>query len=374
MIDEDRFAALLRDIESRRDEFRAQRHVSQDVIEQLKALGLYRGLVPERFGGSGMSPGEFLRRIERISEADGSTGWVASFAFGTKYLASLPVATLEEVYAKGPDVVFAGCVFPPQPAEPVDGGFIVRGRWPFASGCNGASLLGVGIHVPTEEGEGLPMLAVMPAEEVTIDETWDAIGMTGTGSHDLVVEDVLVPANWTFVRGAPPSIDTPTYRYPTLAMAAQVLAVCGLGVARAAINYVVSVADRSASITGAPTLGNRPNVQLHLGECEAALRSARSWFYEVTELAWNILQAGGQPTQQETADLRLAASHAARVGAGVARTCFDMSGTIGIYERNPLSRYLTDAAVVAQHAFIAEGSFISAGKLIAGHPPASGFP
>ncbi len=321
-----------------------------------------------------MAPADFLRLIERIARVDGSTGWVASFAFGAKYLASLPAETLAELYADGPDIVFAGCVFPPQPADPSDEGFVVRGRWPFASGCTGASHLGVGILSNTGDGSGLPRMAVMSAEKARIDPTWNAVGMRGTGSHDLVVDDVFVPTRWTFVRGSPPSLDNPAFRYPTLAMASQVLAVCGLGVARAALDYVLGEAGNTPSITGAPPVTDRPHTHLRLGEMEAALRSAGAWFYEVTETVWETLQRGDAATQEETVDLRLASTHAARVGAQVARGCFEVCGTIGIYEDHLLSRYVADAAVVAQHAFIAEGSFLSAGKILAGHAPAPGFP
>ena len=75
--------------------------------------------------------------IEDISIADGSAGWVASFGMNPVYLASLPLATLEKVYANGPDVVFAGGIFPPQPATFVEGGLEVNGRWKFSSGCMG---------------------------------------------------------------------------------------------------------------------------------------------------------------------------------------------------------------------------------------------
>lgn len=87
--------------------------------------------------------------IEALSIADGSAGWVASFGMSPVYLASLPLDTIRQVYANGPDVIFAGGIFPPQPADPVPGGFKVNGRWKYSSGCMGASLVGVGIAPKT---------------------------------------------------------------------------------------------------------------------------------------------------------------------------------------------------------------------------------
>lgn len=171
---------LLEAIRSRRAELHQLGHIPQDIVAGFQSVGLYRAFVPETFGGSAMSPMEFLRLIEIISAADGSAGWVASFGFASKYLSSLPAATLAELYRDSPDVVFAGAVFPPQLATAVPGGYRVDGRWGFGSGCMGASLIGVGIRIDGETG-GLPRMAVMPREQVRIEENWDTIGMFATG-------------------------------------------------------------------------------------------------------------------------------------------------------------------------------------------------
>ena len=239
---------LLAELRSRRDEFQKLRHIPQDVIDKFKALGVYRGLVPEQFGGAGWSARRFMELIEEISAADGSAGWVASFGFATKYISSLPPGTLSEIYANGPDIVVAGAVFPPQPVEQVDGGYRVNGRWGFGSGSMCADIIGAGIRVEGEKG-GLPRMAWMPPEQVTIDQTWNTMGMLGTGSHDLVVKNVVVPEHYTAIRGAPSTVDCASYRYPSMAMAAQVLAVVGLGVAREAIDEVVAIASKKNSIT-----------------------------------------------------------------------------------------------------------------------------
>ena len=250
---------------------------------------------------------------------------------------------------------------------------MVSGRWPFGSGCMGADLIGVGISVATAEGGKLPLMAVMPKAKVSIEETWDTIGMMGTGSHDIVVKDVFVPTAWTFDRGAAASVDTPAYRYPSLAIAAQVLAVCGAGVAQAAIDHIVAIAHKSKSITGAPTLGDRANVQIHIAEATAKLTAARSWFYAATDEVWQVVLRGEEVSREANMNLRLSSSHLAKTGADVARACFEMAGTAGIFNANPLSRYLTDAMVTAQHAFLAEGTFMNAGKVMFGHPNMPGF-
>ena len=96
-------------------EFDDQAYVSLDIIEKLKKIGVYRALVPARFGGEECSPREFCELIEKLSMADGSVGWVASFGMSPAYLAGLPESTLAQIYQDSPDVVFAGGIFPPQP-------------------------------------------------------------------------------------------------------------------------------------------------------------------------------------------------------------------------------------------------------------------
>lgn len=364
---------VVAEILARRHEFHELRHIPNDIIRQFQKIGLYRAFVPERLGGAGLSPVAFLTAIEAIARADGSAGWVASFGFAAKYLSSLPSETLEEIYRDGPDVVFAGAVFPPQPAVKVEGGYRISGRWPFGSGCTGASLIGVGVSVPEGASAGLPLMAVIPAEHVRIDPTWRTIGMAATGSHDLVVEDVFVPDAWVLVRGAPPSIDTPAFRYPTLAMAAQVLAVCGLGSAQAAIDHMMEIATGSQSITGAPRLADRETVQITLAKGKAALMAARSWFYQTTEDMWADCLADRPIERVKNLHLRMASSHLAQTGAEVARMCFEMAGTRGIFSESRLARCLTDAMVTAQHAFLADGTFMSAGRVLFGAPHLPGF-
>jgi alkylation response protein AidB-like acyl-CoA dehydrogenase len=366
--------ALLALIVERRDAFYAAGEVDAETVAAMQAAGVYRALVPIRFGGDEVSPADFLRLIERISVADGSAGWVASFGVSHMYLASLPSQTLAAVYADGPDVVFAGALFPPQRAEVVPGGYRVSGRWSFGSGSPGASLIGVGIQAGQGAAGALPRMAVMPASVVRIEPNWDVIGLRGTGSHDLVVDDVFVPEEWTFVRGGTPSIDLPIFRYPSMALAAQVLAVVGLGVARAALDTLATMATKRGSITGAPIMADRAHVQIELARAEAALRSARAFFYEVTDQAFALVSVGEPLTREMSTILRLASSNAAKTGAEVARAAFGQAGTAGIFNDHPLARQMQDAAVVAQHAFLAEGTWQSAGRALLGLDTPAGYP
>lgn len=372
--EEDAMAQLFAEISARRDEFGRQRFVPKEFIAQLKKLGVYRAATPKCFGGTGLAPADFLRLVEKISEADGSVGWVASFGSASVYLAALPKETQARLYAGSPDLTFAGGLFPIQPATQVDGGWMVDGTWKFASGCKGADMLGVGIGaaVPGQPG-AKPRTAVLPPEQVEIVDNWDVMGLAGTGSHDLKVTQQFVPDEWTFIRGGVPTIDEPLYRYPTIAYAAQVLGVVNLGIARAAIDEINRMSGGRVAITGAPKLADRSYVRIEVAKAEAMLRSARAFLYDATGEVWYTILAGDPVTPEQVSLLRLTAVEIARAGNEVVQNMFGLAGTTAIYSHHPLQRCLRDAAVVKQHAFLGEGIYDGAGAVTLGVPPMPGY-
>lgn len=360
------FEEVLAELAGRREEF--QRYVPRDFVERLKELGLYRASTPVRFGGQPLPPAEFLRRIERISAVDGSAGWVASFGSQLVYLGSLPLETQAKLYAAGPDVVFAGALFPVQEAVPTERGFRVGGRWKFASGCMAADIVCVGI--PGDEATaGKPRGALLRPSEVEIVQDWDVDGMRGTGSFDLVVHDVEVDREWTFIRGGEPVIDEPLYRYPAITYAAQSLSVVSAGVARAALDFAEDTGSGSASITGAPKLADRTYYRAGIGEAEASLRSARAYFYEAAEQAWESLLAGDPVSDEQNAHARLSAAHLARTASTVVDQIAALSGTAGIFSTHPLRRLAADAGVPRTHAFLGPAMYDAAGAVLMGRSP-----
>jgi alkylation response protein AidB-like acyl-CoA dehydrogenase len=367
--------ALLDEVRERRDEFEKLTYVPPDIVQKLQAVGIYRAFVPKEFGGDELSPSEFLEMIELLSTADASTGWVASFGVSSTYLAALPPEVFKQIYRTDPDTVFAGAIFPPQRAEKVAGGFKVSGRWPYCSGCMGASLIGAGISIEDEgKPSGLPRMAVMPRQSISIRHTWETVGLIATGSHDIVVDGVVVPEEWTFVRGSKPQLDHAIFRFPSMALAAQVLAVVGLGTAREALDWLHREALEKPSITGAPTIGARPYIQADLAKAEARLRSARSFFYDTIEASWQRVLKGGEVGNEERVLLRLAATQAAQEGAAVAQMAFFMGGSSAIRRGHVLARCMIDAAAVATHAFLGAGTWTSAGAGLLAQPTPAGYP
>lgn len=370
--------AVLAEVTARRKEFNERSHVPKDMIDKMKAAGIFRASTPKCFGGDALAPAEFLGIIERISEVDGSVGWVAAFGSGNIYLASLPPETQALIYASGPDQVFAGGLYPLQPARAIEGGWEISGHWRFASGCKGADWIGVGIGgTPANgggAGAGKPLTAVFPAGEVEIVENWNVVGMQGTGSHDLRLQSKTVEHAWTFTRGTAATIDEPLYRYPSVSYQAQVHAAVNLGLARAALDLVTAMSGSTKTVTGAPRLGDRAYYRIELGKAEAMLRSARAFFYEAPEAVWQSILAGVPVSEKQTNLLRLSATHAAHTCAEVITMAYRLAGTAAIFEDNRLQWILRDAMVVTQHAFLGEATYDSAGALFAGMAPTTPYP
>lgn len=370
--DEEAFEVVLAHVAERRREFAQLRFIPRDMIDEFVSVGVYRSSTPAGFGGDALPPARFLRMIERISEADASAGWVASFGFSPVYLAALPADTQAMLYADGPDLVFGGGLYPVHPAEPTDDGYLVNGQWKFASGSKSADWLGVGIGGGAAT-DGKPLTALLRPEDAEIVENWDVLGLEGTGSHEIKVTDKIVPREHTFIRGGPATIDEPLYRYPVLAYAAQVLAVVNLGVGRAALDFVTKVGAGTTGVTGAPKLADRAYFRIDIAKAEAALRSARGFFYDITEEVWQTVLRGDPVEPKQAGLLRLASTTAAKAGWAAAHSAFLLGGTGAIYNGHPLQKLLRDAAVPPQHAFLGDGIYDSAGAVLTGLDPFPGF-
>lgn len=369
------FRHLLEAVAARRDEFDRIAYVPRDVIALMKQARLFRATTPARFGGDAGPPHLFLAKVEKIAEVDGSTAWVAAFGSANTYLAALPAETQAELYATGPDQVFAGGLYPLHPARRVEGGYRVTGRWRYASGCMGADWLGVGISVDVGEGKApLAHMAVCPAEEVEIIQNWDVVGLRATGSFDTTVTDKFYADRWICARGAQAQIDEPLYRYPPLAFQAQVHTAVNLGLARAALDLAVSMADAAKIMPGAPTLANRAYYRSGLARAEAMFRAARLFYYDTAQQAWDTIMAGDPLSLQLHNLLRLSATHAAHTCAEVIQLIWRICGMGVVENTNRMQQIMRDALVVTQHAAVADTTLEAAGGILAGLPAPPGFP
>lgn len=369
---QNRFESLLKAIEERRDEFDRLRYVPRDVVQLMKDCGIYRSATPSCFGGDARPPHWLLERIERIAQVDGSASWVAAFGSANTYYAALPYETQQEIYASGPDQVFAGGLYPAQPAEKVEGGYKVSGRWRFASGCMGADWIAVGIVDP--DTPNTVRMALCPAKEVEIIHNWDMVGMQGTGSFDTQLKGLFIPEAWTCLRGSKPIIDEPLYRYPVLAYQAQIHAASNLGMARAAIDLAIEISGGKKIMPGAAKLADRAYFRTNLARAEAQIQSCRRYYYDAVHEAWDVLLRGDELSVEDTNNLRLSATTAAHASAEAIQLLYRICGMTAAAKSNRMQQLLRDALVVTQHASLSEATLELAGGVLAGLPAAPGFP
>ena len=369
----DAFSELLSVVKENRDQYTEQGYVSQEAVDLMKQAGFFRAAVPRVFGGIAGNPKPFLLSIERLASVDGSAGWVASFGSSNYYLAALPAETQALIYQSGPDQMFAGGLFPVQSAKREGNGYVISGQWKFSSGCKTADWIGVGIVGKSSDGfNDMPRLAIMPAADADIVDNWDVMGMEGTGSHDIRVENTFVADNWTFLRGALPEIDEPLYRIPTVAFSGQVHTAVMLGLATAAIQELLSMCEGQTT-TGAPKLADRAYFRIGLSRAAAQYLSARSYFYEVCARVWDEIEQGNEVSRELTNEIKLSSVHAADTCVDVVKRCYDLSGISSIYHNRRLQKILRDVLVSGQHAHINESVYDGAGAIIANVEPFKGY-
>lgn len=364
-----RAAALAEQIER-------ERALPADLLAALIEEGLFALCLPRALGGREAEPAAMVEAIEELARADGSTAWCAAIA-STSSLpgAYLPDSEGELIYGHGRKV--AGGVFAPRGrAERRDRGYLVSGRWAFVSGVRHCDWV-MGGCVVYENGKpdllenGSPdvRLMLMPIGSVEVIDTWSVSGLRGTGSHDMAVEQELVPAERAVSLFTDrPRHTGPLYSFPLFGLLATGIAAVALGIARGAIEDLVALAGAKTPAASAKPLAQRATVQAEVAGAEASLRSARALMLEASGAAWAAAQAGGQMSVEHRLGLRLAASHATRSAAEVVTTMYHAGGGSSIYETSPLQRRFRDVHVATQHMMVAGGTWELAGRLLLGVP------
>jgi indole-3-acetate monooxygenase len=361
----DRAAALARELAPVTER---QRALAEPLLEELRRSGLLRACAPAELGAHQASPGLTLGCAERIARGDASAGWCVSIAATSSLLSAyLPAEGAAEVFGD-PRAVAAGVWAPRGRAVEVEGGVRVSGRWAFCSGIMHSDWLFAGCVLDDgQAGGGAPVLRVagLPTGELEILDTWHTSGLRGTGSHDAVADDLFVPERrlLSLMDGAP-RIDAPLYRFPAFGFFALSIAAAALGNARGAIDELISLAGGKTSLGSTRVLADRPATQAAVGAAEAQLRAARAFYYESIEQAW---AAAKQPDAVPVAlrlGLRLAATHAVRTAADVARSMYDLGGGTAIYEDSPLQRRFRDAHTATAHFQVNPATWELAGRLL----------
>jgi len=376
-------ADIVADIASRAPEIERARRLPADLIASLKDAGCLRMLVPTAYGGDARALPDVLRTLETLARADGATGWVVGqVASAQLILAFFPSRALEDIYANGPDVFATGAVAPKGRITRdgvVDGdGWRVTGQWPFVSGCEDASWIYVQSMVIQQQRlqvgpDDVPALrlAVFPAREVEILDTWSVSGLRGTGSHDVRLQKTSCP-DWRTVTlgGGLTRADGTIFSIPPLDQGGLYIAAVALGIARGALDDVATLAAAGKRPAfSRDRLAASPVFQDRLGDAFMQWQSARALLYSQAEAAWIAVRAGRAPALHERAVLRATSATTIAAAARVVDEAYTLAGGSALFDASPLQRRFRDVHAATQHTYAGRYYLGVVGGLLAGDAP-----
>ena len=358
----------------------ANRQLSAEAYDAMYRAGLFAMLAPKAYGGLELHPVDTMRVWEAVGRIDAAAAWnlVMNQAVAA-YAAWLPAEGADEIFKDGPTTM-AGALYPPQRARRVAGGWRVTGHVSFASGCHNAKWLGMpavemGGDRPKADpatGQPVPFGVFFRREEATIQDTWHTLGMRGTGSADIAVDDLFVPDR----RVAPvapltkpaPGFEGPLFRmWPFTAILGE--ATVSVAVAAAAVDAAVQLCKTKTAAYNATPVREQQLPQYQMGKARARVEASRDTLYRAAEAAHDdVARSGALLSVDAKIRLQLAVAFAAETCAEAVRLVNDAVGTAAIRLGPPFERHFRDVHVLAQHSSKSSPRYGSAGRLMFGFP------
>ena len=374
--------ALVPDVEAAAGWIEEHRRLPDALADRLTAAGLNHLFLPASVGGPEVDPLSAMTAVEILAAADGSAAWCAHVSSANAWqIATLgpdAVAAMTELAGRPPRR-FSGSNRPCGTARPVEGGYVVSGRWDFASNCLhadwycGACLVddgGVHDGGADEGGRRRTRAVFVPIAEGTIVDTWQVAGLRGTGSNDFVVDEVFVPAERVSA-GRHLAAQTGPLYHRRLSMVVNWALTAGvaLGLARGALDAFGDMAAAGTAGAEQP-LRERATVQLTVGRAEARLQAARVFCRTSLAEVWEAAVAGADDPELDRLipPARLAIVHALHEAVEVVNPLFHAGGTRSIFAAHRLERCFRDAHVALQHGAGSPAHFEAGGRLALGLP------
>jgi alkylation response protein AidB-like acyl-CoA dehydrogenase len=333
--------------------------------------------VPESLGGREAEPLVGFDVYETLASADASVAWIAwNNALPGLLSRYLSNAVRAELFADS-HRLFASSTRPSGRAVMQPGGFRVSGRWSLVSGCELADWIPLMCVITTDEGEqrmqaaGVPemRMAYVPKGSYNILDTWYVGGLRGTGSHDVVVDDIFVPSELTFSLEDPNHIDRPLYWMPLMAtLGAWCAAIC-LGIAREATDTLLDLGSSKLPVDPGPGLRDRQVVQAMVASSTAALEAARLLLRDALGDLWTACSRGTPVTDIQRARMWGSTIHAARTAKTTVTSMYEAAGASALYIDCPIERAHRDIHAVMQHVILQHIWLEQAGRIRLGLKP-----
>ncbi|TAM09536.1 MAG: flavin-dependent monooxygenase [Nevskiaceae bacterium] len=354
----DKARALVPRLAERAARCEADGKVPEETIRELDESGLLRILQPKRWGGFEMDPRVFYTVQMTLAEGCASTAWVFG-VMGVHYwqLPLFPEQAQQDVWGKDPATHIASTYMPVGKAEKVEGGYRFSGHWGFSSGCEHAQWAFLGGLLPTPDGKSIEHATfLVPRADFRIVKNWDVLGLRGTGSHDIVVENAFVPEHRTqrtnnhTLEGCPGRAVNPgwLYRIPFTQVFQRAVSTAALGALYGAID---AFAQRSATHIGkhGGKTAEDPNAQLAVAEAMMVADEQKLVLLRNFE---PIVEAAKHSTEMDVEARLLQRAQSARVTKVCARELDDLLRACagqGLYKNNAIERFFRDTHQARGH-------------------------
>ncbi len=350
----------------------------------MRDQGVCNLFLPRSLGGEETDPVSCALITEELARNDSAAAWFVMVANSPRLMAaSWPAELVERLWGKNPHTLVAASGHSVLQAR-VDGDqLVVSGRVGFSSGSHFADYIAAPATVssgnesisevlqsmraaerePVQEPVQERVMVLIPAVDCVIEDDWDVLGMRGTGSNSVVLDQVRVArANAapiaTQLRIANPYYDSALYRCPGRVLFATYVPI-SLAVAGRALDFLDELARVKTPASSTTLLREREIAQLKFGKALATFRAARGYFLDALKQAWERAQRGEPATDTQRAELYLAGTHGVQASAETVRLVADAAGTSAIYEQGALARLIRDMEVLRHHGFASESRYAS---------------
>jgi 3-hydroxy-9,10-secoandrosta-1,3,5(10)-triene-9,17-dione monooxygenase len=331
------------------------RRVPAETIADMQGAGFFRVLQPKRWGGYEMSPRTFFDIQIALAEGDMSPAWIYGVVgLHPWLLALLDDQAAHDVWGDDSSTLICSSLAPGGSATPVDGGFRLSGRWRFSSGCEHCAWAVLGATgLPAENGT---LLLFVPQRDYRIVDTWQVSGLRGTGSHDIVVEDVFVPAYRTrtmldnfLCRGPGQTFNTaPLYRLPFGQLFVYGVSMGAVGALQGMLNAVTRYSQSRVTRTGTKTVED-PSAQLVCAEAAAVIDETITILHRNFARLEDYAVRGETPPRNLRLHFRYQSAAAVDRCTQAALRLFKLTGGTGLYAEQPFGRILADLNAARQH-------------------------
>jgi alkylation response protein AidB-like acyl-CoA dehydrogenase len=361
-------------VEAEADEAERLYHQTDRLMSEIRRVGLHLFLTPKVLGGHELNYVDSMRIVERLSWADGSTGWcmmvigIQAAQLGT-FLSDAGVA---RVFANGPDVIGAGQGVPRGRARPVDGGYMVKGTWGYGSGIHHAEWIHSGCFVMDDDkmkldrfGKPEIVLVHHPKSEIEVDGNWDVLGLRGTGSYDYAVKggELFVSSDMCWLLDAEPFRGGIQYTGSIVALSSWGHTGWALGVGRRILDELNKLARTRTDAFG--VLANSAGFKQSYAAAESKFRSAHAFVYRAWEDLDETYAQGKRATVEQITLTRMAMRHLHDVLSQVA-TFAHRTARGASLRPSILQRCYRDIHSGTQHIFLADEILQDCGRVLLG--------